>query len=179
MAAGRGTVLLAVAVILGIVLLNAADDPPPDRVSASTDEETDSTTSTSFADTTLPTLPLRPPAEVKVLAANGTTVKGVARTATDQLKAAGYNVLSPTDSQRADISAVYFTGDYQREAAAVAESLGIPPTSVVPLPVPPPLADARGANVVVVVGPELAQRLTAPAATPTTTAAASTTSTTR
>ena len=180
MAAGRGTVLLTVAVILGIVLLNAADDPPPDRVSASTDEETVATTSTTLAATTLPTLPLRPPAEVKVLTANGTTVKGVARKATDQLKAAGYNVLSPTDSQRADISAVYFTGDYQREANAVAENLAIPATSVAPLPVPPPLADARGANVVVVVGPELAQRFSAPApaATTATTAAGATTTTT-
>lgn len=177
MAAGRGTVLLTVAVVLGIVLLNAADDPPPDRVSASTDEESASTTTTSFADTTMPTLPLRPAAEVKVLAANGTTVRGVARKATDQLKAAGYNVLSPTDSQRADISSVFFTGDYQREAVALAESLAIPATSVAPLPVPPPLADARGANVVVIVGPELAQRLNAPPTTATTAAGATTTTT--
>ncbi len=168
MAAGRGAVLLTVAVILGIVLLNVADDPPPDRVTASSSEENDepATASTSIAPTTtVATVPLRAPKDVKVLAANGTTVKGVARKVTDQLKAAGYNVLAPTDSQRASTSSVYFTGDFEREARAVAESLGLPATVVVALPTPPPVTDSRGASVIVVVGAELAQRLSAPTAT--------------
>lgn len=178
MAAGRGALLLTVAVILGIVLLNAADDPPPDRVTAaSPDDDPQTTTTLAAPTTTVATVPLRPPPEVKVLAANGTTTKGVARKVTDQLKAAGYNVLSPTDSQQAGTSAVYFTGDYQREAATVAEGLGLPATVVVALPTPPPLTDARGANVIVVVGPELAQRVSGTTAT--TTAAGATTSTTR
>lgn len=183
MAPGRGAALLAVAVVLGVVLLNAADDPPPDRVAAgrtggSTPSEV--TTSTGVT-TTVATLPLRTPADVKVIAANGTTMKGVARKATDQLKTAGYNVLSPTDAQRAAASAVYFVGDFMREAEAVAANLGLPASSVQALPTPPPLPDARGATVIVVVGPELAQSLAATTATTATTAAAggvTTTSTT-
>ena len=175
--AGRGAALLAVALLLGVVLLNAADDPPPDRVSAGSSDTTPSevTTSTGVT-TTVVTLPPRAPADVKVISANGTDVKGVARKATDQLKAAGYNVLAPTDGQKVTASAVYYVGDFQREAEAIAANLALPPESVAVLPTPPPLADARGASVIVVVGPELAQRLSG--TTTATTAGAAATSTT-
>lgn len=180
MAAGRGAALLAVAMVLGVVLLNAADDPPADRVVARSDDEAPASTTTTAELTTVATAPPRAPKDVKVISANGTTVKGVARKVTDQLKAAGYNVLAPTDSKRADASAVYFAGDFEREAQAVAQNLGVPATSVQALPTPPPLPDPRGANVVVVVGPELAQRLattatTGPGASSTTAKAVTTT----
>ncbi|MGH9152244.1 MAG: LytR C-terminal domain-containing protein [Acidimicrobiales bacterium] len=175
MAAGRGAVLLAVAVILGVVLLNAADDPGPDRVAtgASGDDEDGSAgaTTTTLPPTTLATVPPRPPAEVKVLSTNGTAVKGVAGRARDILQEQGYNVLAPTDAQRATASNVFFTSaEFEREAHAVASALGLPPTAVAPYPASPPVpvADAKGANVVLVVGPELAQQLS----TTTTTAAA-------
>lgn len=179
--AGRGAALLAVAVLLGVVLLNAADDPPPERVAAGSSGTTPSkVTTTTAVTTTVVTLPPRAPADVKVITANGTDVKGVAGKARDQLKAAGYNVLAPTDATKATANAVYYVGDFQREAEAVATTLGLPPESVAVLPTPPPLADARGASVIVVVGPELAQRLTGAAATTTTAAGvASTTSTTK
>lgn len=174
MAAGRGAVLLAVAVLLGIVLLNAADDPPPERVAT---EETEDTTPAESSDTSIPvttatSAPPRGPAEVKVLTANGTGVKGVARKVTDQLKGAGFNVLAPTDASKADATAVYFTAGFDREAQAIAQVLGVPTTSAQPLPTPAPVPDARGANVVVVVGPELAQRLSTTATTATTAAGA-------
>lgn len=188
MAAGRGAVLLAVAVILGIVLLNAADDPGPDRISAGAEEEEDDgssdDTATTLPPTTLATVPPRSPQEVKVLPTNGTAVKGVAGKARDTLQAAGYNVLAPTDATRAEASNVYFTSaDFEREAQAVASALGLPANVVVAYPTAPPLpvTDPKGANVVVVVGPELAQQLApAPSTTATTRAAtASTTATTR
>lgn len=177
MAAGRGAVLLAVAVALGIVLLNAADDPPPDRVAAGgrSDDTVVTTTTSTLPATTAPTVPLRAPKDVKVISANGTDVKGVARKATDQLKAAGYNVLAPTDSKRADASAVYFTPGFEREAQAVAAALGLAPTDVTALPTPSPVPDARGANIVVVVGPELAQRLSGASTSASTTGATTTT----
>lgn len=189
MAAGRGAVLLAVAVILGIVLLNAADDPGPDRISAGAAEEDDDDgssddTATTLPPTTLATVPPRSPQEVKVLPTNATAVKGVAGKARDTLQAAGYNVLAPTDATRAEASNVYFTSaDFEREAQAVASALGLPANVVVAYPTAPPLpvTDPKGANVVVVVGPELAQQLApAPSTTVTTRAAgASTTATTR
>lgn len=173
--AGRAAFLLAVAVVLGIILLNATDDEPSTSVASTTDTTVPSEQATStLPTTTIVTLPPRAPADVKVIAANGTDVKGVAKKATDALKAAGYNVLSPTDaSAKAPASAVYYAAEYTREANAVATGLGIPPTSVQPIPTPPPVADPRGANVVVVIGPELAAQLTGPTATSSTTAARS------
>ena len=189
MAAGRGAVLLAVAVLLGIVLLNAADDPGPDRISAGASEDDDDggssdDTTTTLPPTTLATVPPRSPQEVKVLPTNGTAVKGVAGKARDTLQAGGYNVLAPTDATRAEASNVYFTSaDFEREAQAVASALGLPASAVVAYPTTPPLpvTDPKGANVVVVVGPELAQQLAATASTTATTraATASTTATTR
>ena len=180
LAAGRAAALLAVAVVLGIVLLNAADDSPSGSVAAGSDDTTpENTTPSTLATTTIVTLPPRAPADVKVIAANGTDVKGVAKKATDALKAAGYNVLSPTDtSAKAQASSVYYVGDFTREAEAVAAGLGLPPTAVQALPTPPPLADARGANIVVVVGPDLAAPLAAPAPSSTTAASAGGTATT-
>ena len=173
LAAGRAAALLAAAVVLGIVLLNAADDSPSTAVSTGTDDTVpdEVTTSTPLPTTTIVTLPPRAPADVKIIAANGTDVKGVAKRATDQLKAAGYNVLSPTDaSAKAQSSSVFYAADFQREADVVATGLGLPSTAVQPLPTPPPLADARGANLVLVVGPELAAQLASTASSSTTAA---------
>ena len=184
MAAGRGAILLAVAVVLGIILLNAADDPPPDRVAAGVTEEEDDS-SEEPEDTTAPTTPLtvppRAPQEVRVLPTNGTAVKGVAGKARDQLQASGYNVLAPTDAQRATSSNVYFTSqDFEREAQAVAAALGLPSTVVVAFPSAPPLpvSDGKGANVIVVVGPELAEQLSGTATTGATTSTTAATGTT-
>ena len=182
MAAGRGALLLGVAVVLGIVLLNAVDDTPSARVSTGDDRSTTTVapeeTTTTQAATTTTTVAARAPKDVKVLATNGTDVKGAARKATDVLRAAGYNVLAPVDARRADATSVYFAPGYEREAQAVASALALSPASVKALPTPPPVADLRGANVLVVVGPDVAGRLVgAGTATTTTTRAVAPTTT--
>ena len=159
MAAGRGAVLLAVAVFLGVVLLNAAEDGPAERVTtedAPPAEEPGPGTENPDATTT--TTPPRAPGDVKVLTANGTPTPGAAGRVRDLLKAQGYNVLAPLDAKATDTSAVYFSPTFEREAGAVAQVLALPATSVQPLPNPPPVAQLREANVLVVVGPELARR---------------------
>lgn len=179
MAAGRGVALLAVAVAIGIVLLNAADDEPSRQVTAGGDSATPTSapeTTTTLPATTSTTLAARVPKDVKVLSANGTDVKGAARRATDALRAAGFNVLAPVDADTSvTASAVYFGSGFEREAQAVASSLGLGAAVVKAMPTPPPVPDIRGANVVVVVGPETAARLTT--STPSTPAA--TTATTK
>lgn len=188
MAAGRAAALLAVAVVIGIVLLNAVDNEPSRQVSAGGDVST--TTTSPEATTTLPaptsTVAARAPKDVKVLSANGTDVKGAARKVTDTLRAAGFNVLAPVDAgQSVTTSAVFFTSGFEREAEAVAGALGLGAEAVRAIPTPPPLPDTRGANVVVIVGPEIAARAVTPSpSTPTTRtgatgATSSSTSTTR
>jgi LytR cell envelope-related transcriptional attenuator len=162
----RGVALLAVAVIIGLLILNRTDE----GVSTS-DVRIETPTTESDTAATVPAppttvRPLRPAADVKVLAANGSDVSGLGRRTADLLKSKGYtNTLSPTDTTR-DVPAtsVEFNADFEPEARAVAGALGLPATVVKALE-SPPLSDTRGADVVVLIGPDLA------GATATTTAA--------
>ncbi len=151
-----------VAVVIGILLLNKVDDTPGRQVSAGDGggDDTEETTTTTDLPPPPTTVPLRPPREVKVLSANGTRVSGAAGKVRDVLRGQGYNVLAPTEAKQVETSAVYFAPGFEREAQAVAQALKLPPASVQALPdtAASPVADVRGANVVAVVGPELARQ---------------------
>lgn len=174
-AALRGGLLLAIAVILGVVLLNAADDNDAfTPVTAGTTKSTQKSTATTREPaTTTTTQPVRPAAQVKVLTANGTTTKGLAGQFKDRLKAAGYNTLAATDTSKKPVatSTVYYVAGYEAEAKAVAQLLDIAATA--PMPQPAPVASTQSANLVVVVGNDKA-----PASSTTTTAKRSTAATT-
>lgn len=182
-AMGRGVVLLGIALLIGVVLLNATDDQPPGTDVAagtsggSTDDEADDRK--PAATTTVPptTLPAKAPAEVKVIVANGSGLKGAAKNANDKIKAAQYNALAPMDGPATKESVIYYTAGFEREAAAVAAVIEIPPTLAKPMPTPAPF-DTKAANVVVLLGPDHASRFTTATATTTTTAAGSATTTT-
>ncbi len=180
MAAGRGAAVLVVAVVIGILLLNKVDDTPGRQVSAGDGGGGNGTeeTTTTVPEAPPTTVPARPPGEVKVLSANGTKVRGAAGRVRDTLKAAGYNVLSPIETkQPVETSVVFFAAGFDREAQAVAQALKLPPTSVQPLPAADalPVSDLRGANVVAVVGAELARQVGASSTTTTTTRRTTTT----
>lgn len=183
LAAGRAAALLAVAVVSGVVLLNAADDAPEPRVAAGGDTTSTPSTpaeTTTTVGVTTTTVPARAPKEVKVLSGNGTDVKGSARKATDLLRAAGYNVLAPVDVEKKVTStSIYFAAGYEREAQAVASLLALGADVVKSLPAPPPIPDVRGANVLVIVGPELAARVVGTPTTATTRAGTASTTTSR
>ncbi len=185
----RGVALLAVAVLLGVFVLNQTA-PGSSAIEATEDiEEFTTTTEASDEPTTLvPTTaprPARPAAEVRVLPANGSGVAGLGGRIADRLKARGYtNTLAATNTTR-DISSssVEFNGGFEPEARAVAEALGLPPTVVKALD-SPPVADTRGADVVVLIGPDLSAAggtttTTGRGTTTTTGAGTGTTSTTR
>lgn len=190
-AAGRGIVLLAVALLIGILLLNATDaDPPGTRVTtgpsgaadgdgADGADAADGGDGDAAAATTVPptTMAPRAPQEVKVIVVNASGVKGAAGKASDMLKPPGYNVLAPTNANSSD-SAVYFSPGYEADAAAVAAALGFAVSTVKPLPTPPPIPDSKGAHVVVIVGRDQGSRFGATPATTTTRSGAATTSTT-
>lgn len=180
MAAGRGALLLAVAVVIGVLLLNAADDTPSPVGSGrgGSGDRGDDTTTTTIGPTTT-TAAARPPRDVRVLSANGTRVNGAARRVSNALRALGYNVLAPSEARPANASVVYFTPTFEREALTVSQALKLAPTTLQPLPNPPPVSDVRGANVVVVVGPDLATQAGPGSTTTTTRRGRSTTTTAR
>jgi hypothetical protein len=165
-AGARGAVLLAVAVVLGIVLLQAFDtgDPVGQAVTSGDSNDTVPTTiganSGTVAPATTTTLVTRPPAEVKVLVANGTAIRGLGGKTSDALKALTYNVLSPTDTTKAlETSSIQYDTGFETEARAIATTLGLPVSAVVPLN-SPPVDDARGASVIVLLGADVGQTTT-------------------
>lgn len=184
-AMGRGVLLLVVAFVIGIVLLNAADERPPGTdlaagpgSSSNGEPESDDATATTTTAAPVPTTaPARAPAEVKVLVLNASDVKGAAGGGTDVLKAAQYNALAPGNAVKTATSNVYFTAGFQAEALAVAAALELAAEVVVPIPTPPP-ADPKTANVLVVLGADAAPRF-GTSATATTAAPAATTTTSR
>lgn len=93
----------------------------------------------------------RPPAEVKVRVGNGARRPGVAGAGTEALHKAGYPTLAPKNGPTMDDSVVYYTTDYATEATAVAVALGLPPTSIAPIPNDPGLP-VDDANVVAILG---------------------------
>jgi hypothetical protein len=169
---GRGILLLAVAVVLGIVVLQASD-------TGGGGGSAQVTTETSVSRVPTPTLPsvntslapMRPPADVKILPANGTQISGLGGRVATVLKDSGYtNTLSPIDATAAAETSLveYSSPEFASDAIAVAVILQLPATAVQLLSTPPPVPDTRGAEVVVVAGNDLA-RLSSEGATTTTT----------
>lgn len=158
----RGIALIAVAVLLGVILLRATDSPEPfasvETQDGSNAGDTTAATDLDVPDTTDTTTPrAHNPAEVTVLVANGAGITGLASRVADSLKAQNY-ILAESGNTRApaDASAVYYSPGYEADAAAIAKLLS-PTPKVEALPDPLPVADLKGANVLVVAAADLAQ----------------------
>ena len=145
-AAARGTGLVALAVAIGIVLLQYSDDPTRDRTSAGREPATDAPLSPSTS-TTVTTAPVRPPAEVRVLVLNASGRKGVARQMSERLGVAQYKTLEPGDAALRKETTVGCRAGFEREAAALVSAIGVPATTAEPGTLLPPEADC-----VVVIG---------------------------
>jgi hypothetical protein len=160
---GRAVGLIAVAVVIGVILLHH------NRPSATTTVAVHPTTTTvhpSSATTTTPpasTAVPRPPASIKVQVANGTVAGGggsqhLAGTVSTRLHGQGYDTLAAINAtQNVTASIVYFQPGYQREAAVLAQALALPASAVQAMPAQPPVTSLNGANILVVAGPDLAQ----------------------
>ena len=167
MNAGRGAVLIVAALLIGFLLLNDLDngsDIGGGSVSAGRSEDTTPTTDRvlpTVATTT--TLAAKAPKDVKVLVINGTTTAGAAARVATVLKQGGYNVLRAVDASAqvkatTKASSVYYvTREFERESKTIQQALALAPSPVTAVPTPPPAPEVNTANVVVVVGPELAK----------------------
>ena len=166
-AMARGIALIVAAVVIGLVLLNATDAPEPLRVSSDETPDagptgtqptgtTTTTAPTGSTDTTATAVAARPPAEVTVLVANAARVQGAAGKLSAEIAKSGFKMTAPANGAPVPTSTVYFVEGYEPEARAVAALL-TPAPPVAPMPAPAPVDDLRGANVVVVQGPDLAQ----------------------
>ena len=188
---GRAVLLIVAALLVGIVLLHrGANTPASLAVGGATSTTVKASGSHGTSTTSATTTALRNPQDIKVLVANGTDTRGAASQFSDRLHRAGYDTLASTNTTTpAASSTVFYAPGYDREAAAVATTLGLPPSAVQPLPQQAPVAQLHDAQILVVVGPDLAGNVTSsPSSTAattattvhrTTTTAAATTTTTR
>lgn len=164
----KGAVLIVVGLLLGAFLLRGIDDGSAamdtDQESASpTDEGEDQaepavsvpdvpgdTTSTTAAET-------RAPEEITVLVANASGIPQAASKISDELGAAGFVTVEPSNADAAtDLTVVHYVGSEEAAAASVAEALGLAEDTVQPMPDPPPVPDMKGATILVLLGPDRA-----------------------
>jgi hypothetical protein len=180
----RGGVLIAVAVLIGVVLLgkgfdsgflpSASSDPSDEVATGDDDGGDDGTDDGSTDDTTDDTSSTTPsthaPAEVRVQALNSTGPQGSAGAATAALSELGYNVVDGANAadRNAPATAIYVAAGYEGDALQIASALGITAAPQA-MPVPPPAPAPADALVVVVLGPDFVP----PAAGDTTTSTAS------
>jgi hypothetical protein len=168
---GRGLAIVIVAVVIGVLLLPSATRPP---LSASAVSAGSSSTTvppgrkpSSGHGTATTTTTTVPPASIHVLVANATEVNGVAGAVTTFLGSKGFATLTATNALlKVTASEVFTVGGATADVAPVVAALGLPASAVEPAAAAAPVASTTGANVVVIVGPDLATRY-APGATTT------------
>ena len=166
--------MLAVAVGLGayLVVLGGGRYAPASGASRAVTSARAPATASSSPTTSPPTT--SPPASgastgahpsptVKVLVANASQTNGVAGYYSGKLSAEGWGTLAPITAGTAETSsAAYYASGRQQDALAIAASIGIPSSAVQSLTSSVvPVVGATQADVVVVVGNDLAAKVPA------------------
>lgn len=125
--------------------------PPSSTVPPSSTTTTTTTTTPSGA---------QPSPTVKILVANASQTNGVAGYYSQKLSAAGWGALTPVTATTAESSSsVYYATGRKGDGLAVAAALGIATSAVQPLgSTRAPVVGATQAQIVVVVGDDLAAR---------------------
>lgn len=162
----RAAALLLVAVAVSVLLLRHVGTTTTRAVATATTTTTPVVTATTLPPVTptTSTLPVIPASQVKLLVLNGTLAGTVAGDTSKKLAASpGYNTLAPDNTTtKVTSSAIYAASSlYVPSATALAASLGLPASAVqTPIPASAPIraGERTIANVVLVVGPELASR---------------------
>ena len=181
--AGKGVLLIIAVITVGIIVLNQGfdKDTSSSSVSVPSTQETEEQTQEIEQETTTPpevlseennggevnegspstsTSVLHPPAEVRVLVANGTDVTGAAGATLDTLVAnAGYNgVGAVNDNVEGQVlleTMIYYSQGYDLDAQNVRLIINGDSSNVLPLPETLPIDDLSDANVLVHVGADL------------------------
>ncbi len=148
--------IVLVAFVVTVVLTLGVIHPPTTK-SASGSVPVTSTTAGSAAHPGTSTT-TAPATRVPVLVANASGVSGAAATVSAKLQQVGsWNLLPPVNaSTTVPTSHVYYVAGQQQAAEAIASSLHLPPSAVAPYTTAAPIATIGTAEVVVVVGPDLA-----------------------
>ena len=155
---------MLVAFVVVTVLVLGVIHPTTSGTGASPSVTT--TTAPAHPTTTTTTVPT---AHVPVLVANASGITGAAEAVTNQLKPAGWALLTPVNaSAQVTKSNVYYLAGQEQSAKAIATTLQLPASDVVPYTTSAPVSSIGTAEVLVVVGPDLADRTVTGSSTSTT-----------
>ncbi len=146
---------MLVAFVLTTVLVLGVIHPTTSVMGARTGSAASTTTKPAAPTTTTTTAP----PHVPVLAANASGVPGAAGSVTTQLQTAGWDMLPPVNaSARVTVTNVYYVAGQKGVAQSVAKALLLPASSVAPYTTSAPVSSIGTAEVLIVVGPDLANR---------------------
>ena len=149
----RAVIVLAGFVITTVLVLGVIH-PSTSTSGTAAGSSATTTTQPPHATTTTTTAP---PSHVPVLVANASGVTGAAGVVTTELQTAGWTVLPPVNaSARVMTSNVYYVAGQQKAAESLATSLHLPASAVVPYTTSAPVSSISTAELLVVVGPDLA-----------------------
>ncbi len=125
--------------------------------------------------TTTTAAPAHPAQQVITLVANGTSTSGAGERFATALKVRGYDTLAPVNATNSNESTthVYYIAGYQPDAQVIAEALGLTPSATSAMPSSPPVSSIKSAQVLVVIGADLASQATTSSSTTTSSATAS------
>ncbi len=163
--ATRGLILVAVAVVLGAILLVKGggvgfDEPSNDLEIDASGQDAATTTTTTEAPSTPSTSVA--PTELNVVALNGAGINGYAAKAQQFLGVAGYTKTTPvTAATPVTTTAVYYAPGFEADAAAIAGLFSLQPTAIQAMPTPgnslakDPAEFPADTNVAVVLGPDV------------------------
>lgn len=170
MQTGRAVLLIAVVVVVAVVLLRhvgPSTTPSPTAAGRTTTTSTTTVKGGGSTTTTSTTLAALPPGQVKVLVLNGTLAGSLAGTTAKKLATSpGFSTLAPDNTTSKVLTSTVYASSpqYLPSAEAIAAIYGIPSSAVVtPIPTTAPiLASERDlANVVLIIGPDIAGQVTA------------------
>jgi len=172
----RAVLLLGLFVLAVVLLLGQIHTPAP-ATSGSAAATSTTTTTVPGTPTTAPVVTTttattsavaKAKSKVPVLVANASGKPGSAATVTNELQVAGWNVQTPINATaNVATSSVYYVAGQKAAATAVAATLHLPPSVVLPYTTAAPVSTIGTAEVLVVVAPDLAGTSTASTSTAT------------
>jgi hypothetical protein len=172
-AALRGAFLVGVAVVIGLLLLWKGLDGGGSTTSTSGTTKPAGVTTTKAGGTTIApgqttlapgqttttaSVPgsTRPPSQVKVLVANGGSVKGAAASVTAKIGPKGFVPLPPANAAPTQASNVFYRDTFLEDAKSVAAVIAAPADTLAAMPATLPIVGAgttpNDANVIVIIG---------------------------
>lgn|GEM_PF-6183406 len=165
----RGVIVIAVTVVVGLLIFwqgfshdateTVATGPVVTTVPG-VDRDAAPATTAPTQGTSVPQTPVTrvAPDEISVIVANGVDPsQTIAGPEAAKLTAAGYPTPVTMDLPPPAVttSSVYYTGDLESEAQAIAVVLGLPDSAVNPIPTPSPVP-MNTAQILVIIGPDAA-----------------------